>query len=161
MSDNSAEGYDHQAHVHEWETEWIDPADWPAAKAALDALIKAESAEWVEIDAHHRIRRDGSEQEVIPEAEGKPWVELLWGQAYRKGREVAEAEQADFRDAVRKVAEETCIIHVGDMDDEECFYCGGRPRGYVTVEDGPSTWDDSIEHRRDCSYVQARKLLGM
>ena len=45
LSDNSAEGYDHQVHVHEWETEWIDPADWDDAKAALDALVLSEKVE--------------------------------------------------------------------------------------------------------------------
>ena len=110
LSDNSAEGYDHQAHVHEWETEWIDPADWDDAKAALDALIEAESEGWVEIDDNARIQRDGSDPQV--RREGGIWwraltnsIDKRWPKAYRKGREVAEAEQADFRDAVRELVE--------------------------------------------------------
>ena len=109
LSDNSAEGYDHQAHVHEWETEWIDPADWDDAKAALDALIEAESMGWVAIDDNARIQADGSDPQVRHEGGICVWraltIDKRWPKAYRKGREVAEAEQADLRDAVRELVE--------------------------------------------------------
>lgn len=94
LSDNSAEGYDHQAHVHEWETEWIDPADWDDAKAALDALIEAESGEWVEwtwAGGKCRASADGSRVQMWDYCSEK-WAdatESRTGQAYRKGREVA------------------------------------------------------------------------
>jgi len=111
LDDDSADGYDHQVHIHEWETEWIDPADWDDAKAALDALIEAESVEWVEIDDNARIQRDGSDPQVRHEGGICVWraltnpIDKRWPKAYRKGREVAEAEQADFRDAVRELVE--------------------------------------------------------
>ena len=165
LSDNSAEGYDHQAHVHEWETEWIDPADWDDAKAALDALVlsekvelekqeaqasevlrdaclefrkaasrrgqvcgpcdecklqpywgkgvdalvESESVEWVEIDDNARIQADGSDPQVRHERSICCWrgltIDKRWPKAYRKGREVAEAEAAELRDAVRELVE--------------------------------------------------------
>lgn len=102
LSDNSAEGYDHQAHVHEWETEWIDPADWLDAKAALDALIEAESGEWVylmarETQTRYRIHPDGSQPQWYDDEQ---WTEDIddvdWAEHYRKGREVA-LEEANHR----------------------------------------------------------------
>lgn len=95
---------------------YLSAADWPAAKAALDALVEAEQEEWVEIgepqglcEGQRRIRRDGSQ----PQTKAKPyygeqkWVDLAtsayWVDAYRKGREVALEEASDLRDAVREL----------------------------------------------------------
>jgi hypothetical protein len=76
------------------------------AKAALDALLEAESEEWVEITTWERIRRDGTQPEWrynektqwVTESKPRPGHV-----GFRKGREVAEAEQADFRDDVREL----------------------------------------------------------
>jgi hypothetical protein len=75
------------------------------AKAALDALIEAESVEWVEwtwAGGMYRASADGSRVQMWDYCLEK-WVdatESRTGAAYRKGREVAQAEQADMRDAV-------------------------------------------------------------
>ena len=83
--------------------------DWPAAKAALDALIEAESEGWVEIDDNARIQRDGSDPQVRHEDGVCVWraltIDKRWPKAYRKGREVAEAEQAEMRGAVWELVE--------------------------------------------------------
>ena len=79
------------------------------AKAALDALLEAESEGWVEIDDNARIQRDGSDPQVRHEGGVCVWrvltIDKRWPKAYRKGREVAQAEQADFRDAVRELVD--------------------------------------------------------
>jgi len=88
----------------------IPPADWPAAKAALDALIEAESEGWVEwiwAGGMCRASADGSRVQMWDYCLEK-WVdatESRTGAAYRKGRGVAEAEQAELRDAVRELVE--------------------------------------------------------
>ena len=80
------------------------------AKAALDALVEAESEEWVEIDDHARIKRDGTAaQWRHGNGYGQNWHPLSsddkrWPQAYRKGREVALEEGSDLRDAARKAS---------------------------------------------------------
>ena len=84
------------------------------AKAALDALLEAESEEWVEIaGGFYRISLDGKrvQQQYNHVARGRGYDDLAEEEAsripqvqsYRKGREVAEAEQADLRDAVREL----------------------------------------------------------
>ena len=73
------------------------------AKAALDALLEAESEEWVEITTWERIRRDGTQPEWrynektqwVTESKPRPGHV-----GFRKGREVAQAEQAEMRDDV-------------------------------------------------------------
>ena len=107
-----------------WDT--IAPADWPAAKAALDALVEAEEEEWVEIgepqglrEGQRRIRRDGSQ----PQTKSKPyygeekWVDLTtsayWVDAYRKGRQVALEESSALRDAARELVEAVGYANFG------------------------------------------------
>lgn len=86
---------------------WVSPGDldWPAAKAALDALIEAESGEWVELPSATpgipmRITRDGTCIRTCsvkhdwapmypPDADNNPSV-----QAYRKGLEIGGSRAA-------------------------------------------------------------------
>jgi len=76
----------------------INPADWPAAKSALDALI-AEEEEWVEIEpksfSTRRFKPDGSMAEYW-DVQANRWrpVAIDDGlfQCFRKGLEV-KAEQ--------------------------------------------------------------------
>ena len=103
LSDDSGSGYDHQVFTCHWETEWIAPEDWPAAKAALDALIEAEkeAEEWVEINPHWRVNREGRWQ--YRQCEGlTSWFDkdpaYPTDEAYRKGREVALAEYEALRE---------------------------------------------------------------
>lgn len=77
--------------------------DWPAAKAALDALIEAEkeAEEWVEINPHWRVNREGRWQ--YRQCEGlTSWFDkdpaYPTDEAYRKGREVALAEYEALRE---------------------------------------------------------------
>lgn len=73
----------------------IQHADWPAAKAALDALIEEEGGEWVEWETtegyHYRATTNGDiVQRNYREEEGR-WERAsapVEG-AYRKGRSVA------------------------------------------------------------------------
>jgi hypothetical protein len=74
--------------------------DWPAAKAALDALIEAEADQWVEWEANgQKYRARGTEIQ---------WWSGLWRSdgngvltsAYRKGRELERAKCAKLREAV-------------------------------------------------------------
>jgi len=109
LSDDSASGYDHQAKFDEWETEWIDPEDWPAAKAALDALIAEQDAEqWVEwfTDYWYRAKSDASQVQFRASREER-WTDCRDGEteAYRKGREVAQAEHEALREQVRALVE--------------------------------------------------------
>jgi hypothetical protein len=97
----------------------IAQADWPASRAALDALIESEQVEWVEIteegiidvseaNAEHRIRRDGSHPQVkrihqwnyVGESE---W----WAQTYRKGRSVALEQVQGLVEAVGRLEDES------------------------------------------------------
>jgi len=96
-------------------------SDVPAAKAALDALIAAEQdAEWVELDSNGctqrtRISRDGTlAQTRWPGDEWKPALNPDWSgfKAYRKGREVAEAENAALREQVRALVEAVKNAHI-------------------------------------------------
>ena len=85
------------------------------AKAALDALIDAESMGWVAIDDNARIQADGSDPQVRHEGGICCWrgltnpIDKRWPKAYRKGREVAQAEQADLRDDVRELVEAVTV----------------------------------------------------
>ena len=117
------DGYYHTQADNHTRVRDIAPVDWPAARAALDALVEQESGEWVEIgepqglrEGQRRIRRDGSQ----PQTKSKPyygeekWVDLTtsayWVDAYRKGREVGiederkrlneEADKATVADGV-------------------------------------------------------------
>ena len=78
------------------------PLDWPAAKAALDALIESEQEQWVELSSATRISQDGrrAQQKSLDTAQ---WVDMADEYArvhysvcsYRKGREVALQECSD------------------------------------------------------------------
>ena len=106
----SPEGYRHEVASPDWHAPHdINPADWPAAKAALDALIESGAGEWVEFDwrtkddQYHadnylrRCRPDGSEPQTACNYEvgGPKWMpdnsrdNPMWVAAYRKGRSVA------------------------------------------------------------------------
>jgi len=90
-----------------WVISLVQPSteDWPDAKAALDALIEAESREWVGWTTaqgyHYRADQNG----YVERNENGRWVTASppIQSAYLKGREVAQAEQADLRDAVREL----------------------------------------------------------
>ena len=77
----------------------------------VDALAEAESGEWVEIDDNARIQADGSDPQVRHEGGICCWrgltnpIDKRWPKAYRKGREVAQAEQAEMRNDVRELVE--------------------------------------------------------
>ena len=95
--------------------------DWPAAKAALDALIEAESEGWVEIDDNARIQRDGSDPQVRHEGGICCWrgltnpIDKRWPKAYRKGREAAIDEiTKDYNLSLNKILE-----HCGCVSEEE------------------------------------------
>jgi len=87
-----------------WVISLVQPSteDWPDAKAALDALIEAESMGWVAIDDNARIQADGSDPQVRHEGGICVWraltnpIDKRWPKAYRKGREVA-LEEANHR----------------------------------------------------------------
>jgi len=90
----------------------IDPADWPAAKAALDALVEAEEGEWVLLPAPNReepyirISKDGQRvQERTQEGRWNDYDAWWIKAAYRKGREVAQQESSALRDAARELVE--------------------------------------------------------
>jgi len=114
----------------------VEQKNWPAAKAALDALV-AESEEWVEIDDNARIRRDGTEAQWRSGGGINCWHEHTypgekrWPQAYRKGREVALEEASGLRDAARKASE----IIVDELS-RECSRCH---------ED--AKYDEDLKHR--------------
>jgi hypothetical protein len=83
----------------------LHPADWPAAKAALDALIEDEAGEWVELFPHDRshpyirISTDGGRVEEMVAGE---WVayDAWWIRAaYRAGLEQVQ-ELVEAVDAV-------------------------------------------------------------
>jgi hypothetical protein len=68
--------------------------DWPAAKAALDALVEAEQEEWAYLGTHIRISRDGLTMERDNHDGGWEAYSVNWIQdAYRKGLEVGEANE--------------------------------------------------------------------
>ena len=96
-----------------WVISLVQPSteDWPDAKAALDALIEAESREWVGWTTpqgyHYRADQNG----YVERNENGRWVTASppIQSAYRKGREVAQAEQADLRDDVRELVEAVTV----------------------------------------------------
>lgn len=102
------DGYYHTQADNHTRVRDIAPADWPAAKAALDALVEQEEG-WVEIDEHARIKRDGTAaQWRHGNGYGQNWHPLSsddkrWPAAYRKGREMALEEASALRDAVREL----------------------------------------------------------
>lgn len=103
---------DEYEHRERFDGVWFRCARFPdieKAEKARHELAEAESGEWVEIDDNARIQRDGSDPQVRHEDGVCVWraltIDKRWPKAYRKGREVAEAEQADFRDAVRELVE--------------------------------------------------------
>jgi len=88
--------------------------DIEKAEKARHELAEAERGEWVEIDDNARIQRDGSDPQV--RREGGIWwraltnsIDKRWPKAYRKGREVAQAEQAELRDDVRELVEAVTV----------------------------------------------------
>jgi len=97
---------------------WFRCARFPdieKAEKARHELAEAESEGWVEIDDNARIQADGSDPQVRHEGGICCWRGLTnptdkrWPKAYRKGREVAEAEQAEMRDAVRELVEAVTV----------------------------------------------------
>ena len=92
-----------------WVISLVQPSteDWPDAKAALDALIEAESREWVGWTTaqgyHYRADQNG----YVERNENGRWVTASppIQSAYLQGREVAEAEQAEMRDDVRELVD--------------------------------------------------------
>ena len=96
---------------------WFRCARFPdieKAEKARHELAEAERGEWVEIDDNARIQRDGSDPQV--RREGGIWwraltnsIDKRWPKAYRKGREVAQAEQAELRDDVRELVEAVTV----------------------------------------------------
>ena len=93
----------------EWTQEWIDPADIDAAKAALDALVEAESEEWVAWTVggttQYRARGDEIQWWYHPTSSWRDEGNTSIGTAYRKGREVALEESAELRNAARELVE--------------------------------------------------------
>ena len=92
---------------------WFRCARFPdieKAEKARHELAEAESVEWVEwtwAGGMCRASADGSRVQMWDYCSEK-WVdatESRTGAAYRKGRGVAEAEQAELRDAVRELVE--------------------------------------------------------
>ena len=82
--------------------------DWPAAKAALDALVSEERGkEFVEVVAcgKRRVKRDGSEIEKFEDGRWVPDAASHYLTYYRKGREVALEETSGLRDAARELVE--------------------------------------------------------
>lgn len=72
-------------------------ADWPAAKAALDALIEADAGEWIHFGGwtNYRCRPNGDEPQYDDGGEWQPVDDDgQWPTIYRKGRAVA-LEQAE------------------------------------------------------------------
>ena len=98
-----------------WVISLVQPSteDWPDAKAALDALIEAESREWVGWTTpqgyHYRADQNG----YVERNENGRWVTASppIQSAYLQGREVAQAEQADLRDAVRELVD---VVNIYD-----------------------------------------------
>ena len=109
LDDSSGSGYDHQVFCSEWTQEWIDPADIDVAKAALDALVEAESEEWVEFprEGNHapfRFNLELTRLQFLQDQGSGQWREAeydlcLIRAAYRKGREQAQQEAQDELDA--------------------------------------------------------------
>jgi hypothetical protein len=102
--------YAHTFYGGGWRT--IAPEDWPAAKAALDALIAEGDAEWVELPtpdcAEPYIRISLNGQRVQQRTTEDRWIEYdAWWikAAYRKGREVTQAEHEALREQVRALCE--------------------------------------------------------
>lgn len=86
----------------------IAPADWPAAKAALDALIEAEEGEWVEIDKYRRVSPDGAKaQHRLVNYRGnfiKGWTDRnphgVIFDAYRAGLTTGKKDAQELAEAV-------------------------------------------------------------
>lgn len=109
-----AHDLDEYEHRERFDGVWFRCARFPdieKAEKARHELAEAESVEWVEIDDDARIQRDGSDPQVRHEGGICCWrgltnpIDKRWPKAYRKGREVAESEQADLRDAVRELVD--------------------------------------------------------
>lgn len=94
---------------------YLGAEDWPAAKAALDALIEQEAGEWVELETmddaavthRFRIQLDGTNPQYW--AGNRWWGEhnsMPWILAYRKGHEVALEESAEAYNQVCAVGAE-------------------------------------------------------
>ena len=113
--------------VGQWESSTLRVCDIDAAKAARDALIEEErDAEWVELpvpyfeDRRMRIRGDGSlvqhrrwnhDWQPLYPPDGDDHASVL---AYRKGREVKEAEDAELREQVKALAEALFEVERGE-----------------------------------------------
>jgi len=100
-----------------WCSAGIDPADWPLAKSALDALIENEAVEWVEIpapngeDPYIRISRNGSRvQERSQEGRWNDYDAWWIKAAYRKGREVALEQVKELVEAVLEYVDNPRIM---------------------------------------------------
>ena len=102
-----------------------DHPDWPAATDALDALIEQDE-EWVELpvpyfeDRRMRVRGDGSlvqhrrwnhDWQPLYPPDGDDHASVL---AYRKGREVKEAEDAELREQVKALVEALFEVERGE-----------------------------------------------
>jgi len=102
-----------------WVARGIHPDDWPAAKAALDALIESEE-EWVCVSMNSqvdwRFRRDGSRAEYRQGDSGWTYEPDSSGERiYRKGREVALQDVQELVEAVLAHHEPsvcTCAAHI-------------------------------------------------
>ena len=113
--------------------------DWPAAKAAMDALIEAEqdAEQWVYLESrrdgmHYRIRSDGTDPQWWDDEEwNDERVDADWVECYCKGREVALAEDAELREQVKAL-----VDAVLDADDRPCCrYSSGR------TDPWPKDWE--------------------
>jgi hypothetical protein len=96
-------GYGHWRYDCGWRVHPV--VDWPAAKAALDALIESESEQWVylESDGEPVIRISATGERVQQQDHAGKWTDYsAWWikEAYRKGRELERAKCAKLREAV-------------------------------------------------------------
>ena len=113
--------------VGQWESSTLRVCDIDAAKAARDALIEEErDAEWVELpvpyfeDRRMRVSGDGSlvqhrrwnhDWQPLYPPDGDDHASVL---AYRKGREVKEAEDAELREQVKALVEALFEVERGE-----------------------------------------------
>lgn len=106
--------------------------DFPAAKAALDALVEQEREEWVEFSDDStgetiecRIRKDGSDPQVMGARGTWVYVDVHWMfvEAYRTGRSVALSENEAVRDAARELVDLTLgILSILGIQPASHFY---------------------------------------
>lgn len=97
-----------------WSAGRIPPADWPAAKAALDELIGEEESEWVEweVDGYkYRATADGDKVEWSHTCSERWFDGSHQHAAFRAGLKVRDKNVQELVDAVLEI---TPCVHVDE-----------------------------------------------